>query len=119
MIPSDTRLLCFAEASGAPRPRYNKDQNEWLHRRAEESIDYYHLDEGTWNARRGDLMAEVRRLCEQLESLADQAQVDQVAYNDKIDEIVRYISPFAEFSSACIQVVREKGLLDQIVAGLS
>jgi hypothetical protein len=119
VIPSDTRLICFSEESGGPRPRYRKEQDEWLHRRAEESIAYYHLNEGTWNARRADLMAAVRRLCEQLEVFAMQDPRDVVAYNNKIDEIVAYIDPFAEFSSACLQVVREKGLLDNIVPGLT
>ncbi len=119
VVPADTRLICFSEESGAPRPRCRKDQDEWCHRRAEESIDYYHLDEGTWNARRADLMAVVRKLCEQLETIAAQNPRDQVAYNQKIDEIVAYISPFAEFSMACLQVVRERGLLEHIVPGLS
>lgn len=118
IIPSDTRLIYFSEESGAPRPRYRKDQDEWRHLRAEESIDYYHLDEGTWNAKRADLMAVVRRLCEQLEMLAAQNPLDDAAYNQKIDEIVDYITPFAEFSTACLQVVRERGLLEHFVPGL-
>ncbi|MBV6499253.1 MAG: hypothetical protein CJBNEKGG_01705 [Prosthecobacter sp.] len=117
-VPADTRLLCFDEASGAPCPRYKKDDNEWLHDRAEQSIDYYHLDEGTWNTQRADLMAEVREHCNQLEELAFATPRDDVAYNQKIDDIVAYIGPFAPFSSACLQVVREKGLLEHIVPGL-
>lgn len=119
VVPADTRLICFSEESGVPRPRYRKDQNEWLCRRAEESIDYYHLDEGTWNAKRADLMAAVRKLCKQLETLAVETPRDEVAYNQKIDEIVAYISPFAEFSTACRQVVRERGLLEHFVPGLA
>jgi hypothetical protein len=118
VIPTDTRLICFSEESGAPCPRYRKDQNEWYYRRAEESIDYYHLNEGTWNARRADLMAAMRKLCDQLESLAVQNPRDEIAYNQKIDEIVTYITPFAEFSTACLQVVRERGLLEHFVPGL-
>jgi hypothetical protein len=118
VVPADARLICFSEESGAPCPRYMKEQNEWLHRRAEESIDYYHLDEGTWNAKRADLMAVVRKLCDQLEELAVSEPKDEAAYNQKIDEIVAYLSPFSEFSSACLQVVREKDLLGHFVPGL-
>lgn len=118
VVPSDTLLLCFSEESGAPRPRYEKDQNEWLHQRAEASIDFYHLNEGTWNFRRADLMATVRRLCEQLEALASQTPLDQPAYDQKINDIVAHLSPFAEFSAACLQVVRERGLLEYLAAGL-
>lgn len=118
VIASDTRLLCFAEESGAPRPRYSKERNEWLNQRAEESIDYYHLDEASWNAKRADLMAEVKKLCEQLEEITFQEPRDEAAYNRKIDEIVAYINPWAEFSSACLQIVHERGLLEHFAPGL-
>jgi hypothetical protein len=116
--PTDTRLICFSDESGAARPRYTADQNEWYHQRAEESINYYHLNEASWNAKRADLMAEVKKLCEQLEKLMGQSPRNEAAYNDKIDEIVTYLSPYAEFSSACLQVVRERNLLEYIVPGL-
>jgi hypothetical protein len=118
VVATDTGLICFSEESGAPRPRYTKEQNEWLNRRAEESIEYYHLDEASWNAERADLMAEVRIHCEQLETIALQQPRDDVAYRDKINEIVGYISPFAKFSMACLQVVRGKGLLEHFAPGV-
>ncbi len=118
VVFSDTQLICFDEPSGAPRPRIKKEDNEWLHQRAAESIGYYHLNEGTWNAKRADLMAVVRVLCKQLEKLASAQPPDDVAYRAKIDEIVSYISPFAEFSSACLQVVIEYGFLEHFVPGL-
>jgi hypothetical protein len=119
IVPADTRLMCFSEESGAPRPRYSKEKDEWLCQRAEESIEYYHLDEASWNVKRADLMGEVKALCRQLEELAVVHPRDEAAYNQKIDEIVEYIGPFAEFSSACLQVVRERGLLEHFVPGLS
>jgi hypothetical protein len=116
---SDTQLICFSPESGAPRPRFGKDEDEWLHRRASESIDYYHLDEALWNARRQDLMAEVRTLCDELEAIALQEPRDEIVYNRTVDELVeKYLNPFAEFSSACWQVVSDRGLLEVIVAGL-
>lgn len=118
VVPADTRLIYFSEESGAARPRYSKEQDEWLNRRAEESIDYYHLNEGTWNKERADRMAVVRKLCDQLVDIAGARPRDSAAYDKKIDEIVAYISPFAEFSSACLQVVRDKELLDHFVTGL-
>lgn len=116
---SDTQLICFSPESGAPRPRFRKEEDQWLHQRASDSIEYYHLDEGTWNARRQDLMAEVRALCDELERLAIEQPRDDAAYSRTIDELVQdYLSPFAEFSSASWQVVSERGLLEQIVPGL-
>jgi hypothetical protein len=114
IVAADTRLLCFSEESGAPSPRYSKEQEEWLHQRARESIEYYHLNEASWNAKRADLMAIVRKLCDQLEKLAEGGRAENVAYMTKIDEIVDYIKPTAEFSAACAQVVRERGLLDKM-----
>lgn len=119
VVPSDTLLIAFDEASGAPRPRFQREQNEWLHRRAVESIDYYHLNEGTWNYKRADKMAAVRVLCDQLEQLGTGIPRDEDAYNKKIDEILEYIGPFAEFSSACLQIVREKALLEQVFPGVN
>jgi hypothetical protein len=118
IIASDTLLICFDEASGAPTPRFSKEANQWWHQRADESIDYYHLDEGTWNARRADLMATVRELCNQLEDIAAKNPMNEIDYNSKLDEIVAYINPFAEFSAACLQVVRERGLLERFATGL-
>jgi hypothetical protein len=117
--PADTFLICFSEESGAPRPRYSVERNVWLNARAAQSIEYYHLNEGTWNARRADLMAEVRQLCVQLESIAAAEPRDDDAYSEKINQIVSYIGTFAEFSSACLQVVRERGLLEHFATGLS
>lgn len=113
VIGADTRLLCFSE-EGAPRPRFTREQDEWRYRRAEESIDYYHLDEVTWNVERADLMAIVRKLCEQLENIFIDEPRDEDAYERKIDEINAYLRPYAEFSSACRQVVVEKGLWSEI-----
>lgn len=117
VVASDNLLICFDEASGTPKPRYDEDQNKWLYERASQSIKYYHLNEGTWNAKRADLMAAVGKLCDQLlEIVATQPQ-DESAYSQKIDEIVAYLSPFAEFSAACLQVVRVKSLLDHFAPG--
>jgi len=118
IIFSDTQLIYFDEPSGAPRPRFKKEEDEWLHRRAAESIEYYHLNEGTWNAERADLMAAVKVLCKQLEDLTESQPLDKAAYREKIDEIVSYIGPFAKFSTACRQIVIENGLLDHFATGL-
>ena len=64
-------------------------------------------------------MAEVKKLCEQLEALSAQQPRDEAAYGAKLGEIVAYISPFAEFSSACLQIVHERGLLEHFVPGLA
>jgi hypothetical protein len=112
VVAADTRLIHFSEESGAPRPAVTKDQDEWCYRRAEASIDYYHLNEGTWNAKRADLMAAVRKLCDQVEAIAFKEPRDQASYNQKVDELVAYASPYQEFSAACVQIIRERGLLE-------
>ena len=117
IVSSDTLLIYFDEPSGAPRARFEKEDNEWLNRRALDSIDYYHLNEGTWNGERADLMAAVRKLCVQLLEITMVEPRDEAAYGNKISEIIERINPFAEFSSACLQVVREMGLLEYFVPG--
>jgi len=39
---------------------------------------------------------------------------DTSSYEQLLDELASYIHPFAEFSSAAAQAVREKGLLDHL-----
>lgn len=114
---SDGQMLAFNFDSGAPEPRYKPERNAWLHRRAAESIDYYHLDEATWNKKRYDLMREVAAICDRIEEAAVAVPRDDDAYNGLIDELAGYMGPFSEFSSACIQVVQERGLLNHIASG--
>jgi len=116
-IPSDTLLLSFSQESGAACPSYNKEKFPWNNLRAEESIGYYHLNEATWVAKRADLMFIVKKLSEQLEEILVNQPRDETAYNKKLDEIFGYINPAAEFSSACIQVLRERGLFENFITG--
>jgi hypothetical protein len=107
VVPHDCTLICFDE-NGKPIPRLSKENDAWQHRRAADSINYYHLDEGTWNADRADLMREVGVACERV--LAAAAEKDQVEYKRLIGELFGYIDPYAEFSAAAAQVISEKGL---------
>jgi hypothetical protein len=107
--PSDCLLLCFEENSGKPVPRFSREKDEWRHRRAAESINYYHLDEGTWNAERADLMRAVSILCQSIEAAAG---TDQRRYEELVDDLLtNYVNPYAEFSRAAEQIAQEKGLL--------
>jgi hypothetical protein len=117
--PADPLLIAFNEDSGKPEPRYKPDENEWLNRRATQSIEYYHLDEGTWNGARHDLIIEVQALCKKVEEVAVQTPRDEQTYMDLLGELINYINPWAEFSSACIQTIRSRGILEKIVPGLS
>ena len=107
-VKKDCLLLCFEENSGKPIPRFAREQDEWRHRRAAESISYYHLDEGTWNAERADLMRAVSILCQRIEAAA---RTDQNTYDDLVDELLSYVDPYAEFSRAAEQIVQEKDLV--------
>lgn len=109
--PADCKLLCFDSENGRPVPRYKESEDADRHRRAKDSIDYFHLDEGTWNYKRKDLMDDVATLCDRINTTA---QNDRDAYDVLIDELFSYIDAFAEFSSAALQVVREKGLLEHM-----
>jgi hypothetical protein len=109
----DCRLLCFDSSSGVPIPRYTEEQNEWLNYRARKTIEYYHLDESTWNYLRHELMCEVNRLCDLILEAAvkgEWAVVEQLVNELQED----YIDSPCEFSRAAIQAVCEKGLLHLI-----
>lgn len=119
VVPSDTQLLTFSLDSGAPTPRYSEERNKEHHQRALDSIEYYHLNEATWNMKRADLMHAVNVLCDRVEEAAAQHPRDDAAYNALVDELIAYLSPFAEFSSACLSVVQERGLLEHVAAGVT
>jgi len=114
IVPQDCRLLCFDGNSGKPIPRYKRedDPDGWRHRRASDSINFYHLDDGTWNSQREDLMRDVSILCDRVLEAA--AKKDVTEYEKLLDEVAYFMHPFAEFSSAAAQVIREKGLLDHL-----
>lgn len=116
--PSDATLLAFMSDSGAPTPAYSVNQNPWLHRRAIETIDCYHLNEATWNMKRHNLMMKVSVLCTKIEDVSAEVPRDDNAYNDLIDELIDFIEPYAEFSAACRQIVQERGLLEHINLGV-
>ena len=113
-VAKDCRLLSFDLTSGRPIPTVPSEKDEWLHQRAADSIQFYHLDEGTWNVQRKDLIDSVTHLCEQLESLASDLPKEQNKYDEALDELTEYLDYTAEFSSAALQVVRERGLLDRL-----
>ena len=113
-VIGDCKLICFDTNDGRPLATFSVQQDPWKNKRAIQSIAFYHLDEGTWNYQRKDLMDEVGILCDRLieaESSPnrDQAQCDQLA-----DDLVGYINEHQPFTSACTQVIKEKGLLEAV-----
>ena len=107
-VPADCRLLRFME-NGRPEPEFSESDDAWKHRRALESIGYYHLDDGQWNRRRRNLMKEVSLLCDRLFALGPNDDEDEL-----IDTIMEKIHPNAEFSSAAFQVVKAKGFYERV-----
>jgi hypothetical protein len=111
---ADCKLLCFDSSNGRPVPRYSKEADSLRNARAEASIDYYHLDEATWNKDRKDLMDEVAVLCDKLLGAAAQGPLARAEFEHLIDELFEYFDPFAEFTSAAYQVAREKAVLEHL-----
>ncbi len=110
----DCRLLCFDLTSGKPIPRMTEAQDRWLNQRAAESIRFYHLDEGTWNVQRKDLVDEVQRLCDEIEQHAAGRPATAQEYEASLAEVTKYVGHMAEFSSIAHQVLRERGLLEPV-----
>ncbi|MBL4781252.1 MAG: hypothetical protein JKX92_03330 [Porticoccaceae bacterium] len=107
-VATDCKLLAFDSSNGRPVPRYSEEQDCWKFKRADQSINYYHLDEGTWNFKRKDLMDEVAVLCDRILS-SDEQDIEEL-----IEELLAYSEPHEEFISASEQVILEKGLLEKI-----
>lgn len=106
----ECELISYDSSNGKPIPKYKAEDNEWLHHRAEMSIAFYHLDEGTWNAARQDLMKDVETLCDEI--IAEyKKDPNGLRYIELRGELLECLSPYAEFTSAAAQVAREKGVL--------
>jgi hypothetical protein len=111
---ADCKLLCFDSSNGRPVPRYSVTHDELRHSRAATSIDYFHLDEATWNKNRKDLMDDVAILCDRILEAAGKGAAARTELEARIDELLGYLDSFAEFSSAANQVAREKGVLEHV-----
>jgi hypothetical protein len=109
VVASDCKLLCFDSSNGKPIARFTEEQDAWKNLRANESINYYHLNEGTWNFKRKDLMDEVSVLCENI------LAADEEEAGGMIDDLLFYLEPHEEFISASEQIIREKGLLERVI----
>lgn len=111
---SDCGLLCFDLTSGKPIPRVSGASDSWKHKRAEDSIRFYHLDEGTWNVQRKDLVDDVQKLCNQIERCALGLPGTATEYEELVDELAGYLNHMAEFSRVSLQVVLDRGLLEHV-----
>lgn len=109
-VPQDCRLLSFELSSGRPTPSVKKEDDEWRFLRADLSIDFYHLDEGTWNVARKDLIDEMVVLCDALIAAKTAIPHDAEVYEELLSTLVERTNHLAEFSSVAIQVAREKGV---------
>jgi hypothetical protein len=110
----DCRLLCFELTSGKPIPRVSKADDPWLHQRAEDSIRFYHLDEGTWNVERKDLIDDIQKLCDQIERQYAGLPATGDEFEASVNELCEYLNHMAEFSSVALQVVLTRGLLELV-----
>lgn len=113
-VGSDCALLCFEPTSGKPIPSVHKEVDAWLHQRAADSIRFYHLDEGTWNVARKDLIDDVEKLCEQIERQFAGLPGTRQDFDKSIDELADYVNHTAEFSSVALQVAMSRGVLEHL-----
>lgn len=108
IIASDCALIEFDSSNGAAVPAYKVEQDEWLFQRADESIDFYYLNEGTWVADREDIMKAVGAICDRILEMKSLENYEQDEYDDAINQLGDYLSPYADFASAAEQVLKEK-----------
>lgn len=114
-VIGDCRLLSFDLSSGRPIPRFKRDEDEWKFQRADLSIDFYHLDEGTWIVDRKDLIDETSELCDELIAVAAAVPRDIERYELLVADLLERVDHLAEFSSVALQVLYEKGVLNVVV----
>jgi len=110
-VRRDCGLIQFNLSSGKVEPTYQKSQDAWKYQRADETIDYYHLNEGTWVYKRRELIVEVQRLCDKL--ITDPGNFDET-----LDLLMAKTSYFAEFTSVVKQTIFEKFPNNELIAKL-
>lgn len=110
---SDVKLICYNLFSGKPEYSPYCNSDSWKMNRVEETIGYYHLDEGTWNKNRFDIAKAVDSLCKKIneaKSKGDDSEVDNLTSSLKNE----YVNEFASFYSVALQVIIENGLYEII-----
>lgn len=112
--PNDVKLLCFDLQNGRPKPSPFCKGNDLNIQRVQETIEYFHLDEGTWNVRRKDVIDSVQILCDKLIKTKLQNNEDDfdIAFADLKNN---YLHDNAVFLSTAYQVVKEAGLLEVVL----
>jgi hypothetical protein len=105
-IRKDCTLIFFNLSSGVVEPSITVEADPWNHQRADETIGYYHLNEGTWVNRRFEAIKQVQILCDRIKRI-DPTQ-DLITYEETIDELITRTSYFAEFTSLVKQTIVDK-----------
>lgn len=107
-VRKDCHLICFDSTSGRvlARPQPAGDpESEWKERRANDTIDFYYLNEANWNRRRREIMIAVKANCKLLTTAINDG--NESAIDTCIEKILSQISIFSEFTSAAKQALRE------------
>jgi hypothetical protein len=99
--------LTFDPSSGRPIANDNKCCEEWDNQRVKDTIDYYHLDEGTWNRRRKAVFVNTKRVIDKLEKY-DEGSVE---YDEAIEEAAIMQHSMTEFSSVAKLAFTIKGII--------
>lgn len=109
-VASDCQLIAFDSSNGVPVPAISAEDDDWRHQRAQDSIDFYHLDEGTWNAKREDIMKAVSVLCNRVIELRSKDDYDVAEYDETVDQLAEFLGSYSEFLSAAEQALKEKSI---------
>lgn len=107
-VRRDCRLIAFDSSSGRAiaSPQSNSDpEAEWKKRRANDTIDFYYLNDGLFNRKRRVVMAAVKANCRLLTEAIERG--DNEAIDSCLDKIISQVSVFSEFTSAAKQALRE------------
>lgn len=126
-VATDVKLLDYSGADGKVVEKFTQAQDPVKYRRAHDSIDLYHLNEGSLIARRVELSAMLKEKGDKVEELfskQDQGQALTPTEERELEtlqnEIAGYINATSEFSAfcrACIQQRGNRGWNDELLRG--
>lgn len=104
----DVKLITFDSSSGKPIANDNTISEDWDRERVNETVGYYHLDEGTWNMQRKSVFVEAKNIRKKLEKY----DIGSDEYNEAIEQATDMLDGWTNFSSVAKHAFILNGILE-------
>ena len=108
--PNDVKLITFDPSSGKPIVNEKNISEDWDRERVNKTVDYYHLDEGTWNRNRKNIFVKSKKIREKLEKY----DPGSTEYSEALEEATIMLSPWSKFSTVIEHAFIINGIYEKV-----